>query len=82
MAALSPSEKEDGIQLGAPADTIRVVDVLAALRGPREPVQGDPDVGAVVDSLLRELAEGEAKAAGGETVADVLQRLGGARGTA
>lgn len=66
---------EHGLQLGRPADTIRVVDVLAALRGERDPGAGDPGVRQATDRLLEELAEGEAKAADGQTLADVIVRI-------
>ena len=75
VAALDPSEKEDGMQLGAPAETIELVDVLVALRGPRENVAGDPQLEATVEQLLGELGEAETKAAAGRTVADLVARL-------
>ncbi len=75
VAALDGAEREDGWQLGRPAERIQVVDVLAALRGPREPLRGDPSVVHSVDGLLAELAEGEAKAAAGQTLADVLSHI-------
>jgi membrane protein len=75
VAALDDSEKESGVQLGAPADSIRVTDVLTALRGPRESTQGDPVVVESVEKLLAELGEGEAKAADGRTVADLVAGL-------
>jgi membrane protein len=72
VAALDASEKENAFQLGRPAERIEVADVLAALRGPREPVAGDASVAQTVETLLAELAEGEAKAAGGQSLAQVL----------
>jgi membrane protein len=75
VAALDASEKEDGYQLGRPAERIQVLDVLAALRGPREPVAGDALVNGAVETLLLELAEGQAKATAGQTLADILARI-------
>ena len=75
VAALDDSEKESGVQLGSPADSIRVTDVLTALRGPRENTQGDPAVVESVEKLLAELGEGETKAADGRTIADLLATL-------
>ncbi len=75
VAALDSSEKEDGFQLGRPAERIEVVDVLAALRGPREPAAGGAVVTQTVEALLAELAEGEAKAVAGQSLAQVLSRI-------
>jgi len=61
-----------GWQLGRPAEAIQVVDVLAALRGQREPVAGDAEVTRAVESLLADIQTGEAKAAAGQSLADVL----------
>ena len=72
VAPLDASEKENAFQLGRPAERIEVVDVLAALRGPREPAAGDAVVTQTVDTLLAELAEGEAKGAAGQSLAQVL----------
>jgi membrane protein len=68
-------EPGDAWQLGRPADRIPVTDVLAALRGPREPVLGDRPVARVAEAALAELAEGEAKAAAGHTLADLVTQL-------
>jgi membrane protein len=73
QAAHLVAQLEDGsFQLGRPAERIHVVDVLAALRGPREPARGDAALVAAVESVLAQLAEGEAKASAGQTLADVL----------
>jgi hypothetical protein len=50
------------------------VDVLMALRGSREARVPEDALARRVDELLSELGEGEAKAAGGQTLADVLER--------
>ncbi|MGI9590652.1 MAG: YhjD/YihY/BrkB family envelope integrity protein [Myxococcota bacterium] len=82
VAALDESEKESGIQLGAPAETMLVTEVLEALRGPRENTRGDASVVELVERVLNELSEGAEKAAGGRTVADLVAVLppGPARG--
>jgi membrane protein len=72
VSTVGPSEKEGGLQLGRPAEDILVTDVVGVLRGLREPVRGDPVVGDIVERALAELAEGEAKAAAGQTLADLL----------
>jgi cysteine desulfurase len=75
VAALDDAEKGGAWQLGRPAERIQVIDVLASLRGGREPSRGDPVISRSVEALLAELAEGESKAAGGQTLADVLTRI-------
>jgi len=75
VAALEGSEREDAYQLGRPAEGIAVVAVLTALRGPREPLMGEAVVNRTVETLLSELAEGEAQAAGGQSLADLLARI-------
>ncbi len=52
-----------------------MVDVLAALRGAREPLRGYVHLSGVVEALLDELDEGEAKAAAGQSLADLVARL-------
>jgi membrane protein len=75
VAPLDGSERQGGWQPGRPAEQIQVIDVLAARRGPREAIRGDAGVTRSVEALLAELGEGEAKAAGGQTLADVLARI-------
>ncbi len=72
VAALESERHANAWQLGRPAERILVADVLAALRGPREDAAGDPALAGVVGALLAELAEAEAKGAGGRSLADVL----------
>ncbi len=74
LSAIAGADKEEGLQLGRPAEDIAVVDVLAALRGAREPLRGDRLVSGVVEALLDELDEGEAKAAAGQSLADLVAR--------
>jgi membrane protein len=75
VAALEGSEREDAYQLGRPAERIAVVAVLAALRGSRERLTGAAAMNRTVETLLEELAEGEAKAAGGQSLADLLAQI-------
>ena len=75
VAALEGSEREDAYQLGRPAEGIAVVAVLAALHGPREPLTGEAAMNRTVETLLAELAEGEVKAAGGQSLADLLAQI-------
>lgn len=75
VSPVEETQKADAFQLGRPAERIQVTDVLAALRGPREPVSGDAAVTTATETLLAELQEGEAKAAAGQTLADVLGRI-------
>jgi len=72
VSRVEENDKSDAFQLGRPADRILVTDVLSSLRGSREPVAGDLEATAAVEELLAELREGEAKAASGRTVRDLL----------
>jgi membrane protein len=71
------AQDEGGFQLGRPAESIAVTDALVALRGPREPVADGSPIGASVESVLAEIDSGEARAAGGRTLADLLGDSGG-----
>jgi len=75
VAALEGSEREDAYQLGRPAERIDVVAVLSALRGAREALTGDAAMNRTVETLLAELADGEARAAGGQSLADLLAQI-------
>ncbi len=75
VAALAGARKEGGYQLGRPAEDISIPDVIGAVRGRREAMRGDARVNETVESVLSELAEGEVKAAAGETLADLLGRI-------
>jgi membrane protein len=65
----------EGLQLGRPAETIAVTDVLEALRGQRKVPERDQAKGRLVASVLGELEDAAAKAAGGRTLADLLLEL-------
>jgi membrane protein len=75
VSALDASEKENGYQLGRPAERIHVIDVLTALRGSRDPMTGDRRAAETVEALLAEVEEGATKGAAGRTLADVLDGL-------
>jgi membrane protein len=75
VAAVEADGHPGAWQLGRPAERIQVADVLAALRGPREAAGGDPALAEVVGGLLAELAEAEAKSAGGRSLADALAAI-------
>ena len=69
-------ERDEAFQLGRPADTIGVTDILGALRGGREAPRGERAGAGVVEALLGELELAAFKAAGDRTLADLLQELG------
>jgi membrane protein len=64
---------QEAVQLGQPSSRIRVVDILSALRGKREPVGEDPSAG-LVERLLGDLDVAVAQAEGAQTLADLLAR--------
>ena len=66
---------EEGYQLARPAESIPVTDMLASVRGPREPASGEVAVVGLVERVLAELDEGATKGAAGRTLADLLAEL-------
>jgi membrane protein len=68
-------EREGGYQLGRPAERVAVVDLLGALRGERDRRLTERESGKLVDELFDELERGVEEAAGGRTLADLLERL-------
>ena len=78
VTVLDDSVEPGGLQLARPAERIALLDVLEALRGRRELMAGEPGGTGAVETLLRELGEGEAKAACGRSLADVLAHLASA----
>jgi membrane protein len=64
---------EESFQLGQPSSRIRVIDVLAALRGKREPVGEDPGA-ELVERLLGGLDAAIAHAEGAQTLAELIAR--------
>lgn len=75
LAVQRLEDEREAFLLGRPADRIAVVDVLAALRGGREPLRGDPALSQHVESVLAELDESAAKGAASRTLADLLGEL-------
>ena len=73
VAPLDASLREGAYQLARPPDRIRVVDVLAALRGGRVRAADASELGRAVTVLLEEISEAEAKAAEDHSLADVLE---------
>ena len=67
------SAAEEAVQLGQPSSRIRVIDVLTALRGKREPVGEDP-AAELVERLLGDLDAVVADAEGAQTLAELLAR--------
>jgi membrane protein len=67
------SAVEEVFQLGQPSSRIRVIDILAALRGKREPVGADPSA-ELVERLLGDLETAAAHEEGARTLADLLAR--------
>jgi membrane protein len=67
------SAVEETVQLGQPSSRIRVIDVLTALRGKREPVGEDP-AAELVEQLLGDLETAAAHEDGSRTLADLLAR--------
>ena len=59
--------------MGQPSSRIRVIDVLTALRGKREPVGEDP-AAELVERLLGNLDAVVADAEGAQTLAELLAR--------
>jgi membrane protein len=68
-------EENRGYQLGRPAESVLLIDLLRVLRGEREPAHGDPRVASLVEGVLAELEEGAARGAGGRTLADLLSAV-------
>jgi membrane protein len=68
-------ERHETLQLGRPAETVRVVDVLRALRGDRETPGGDQGLAGVVESVMSELDASSLSSAGSRTLLDLLEAL-------
>jgi len=74
--------RDDGseaLQLGRPAERVFVLELLAALRGGREPAGGDARLAELVDGVLAELEGGASQAARNRSLADLLEGLPPAR---
>lgn len=73
LSSRSAAGAEEAVQLGQPSSRIRVIDVLTALRGKREPVGEDPGA-KLVERLLGDLDTIVADAEGAQTLAELLAR--------
>ena len=73
MSSRGAAGVEEAVQLGQPSFRIRVIDVLTALRGKREPVGEDPGA-KLVERLLGDLDTAVADAQGAQTLAELLAR--------
>jgi membrane protein len=71
LARRGGSLAEDAFQLGQPAEQIRVVDILEALRGVRESTAGN-GTAAVVGRLLENLDHATVSGGGARTLAELL----------
>jgi DNA-binding IscR family transcriptional regulator len=65
---------EIAYQLGQPADRIRVADVLASVRGAREPVKED-EAAVVVERMLAQLDAGARTGGAGQTLAELTAEV-------
>jgi len=77
VAQKGGQDRDDDFQLGRPAEGILLTDVIRSLRGDRVRIRGDETVAKPVDALLAAMAEGEAKGAAGQTLADLLSEVHG-----
>ena len=73
LSSRGESAVEEAVQLGQPSSRIRVIDVLTALRGKREPIGEDP-AAELVERLLGNLDAVVADAEGAQTLAELLAR--------
>jgi membrane protein len=71
---LAERETPEGVaySLGQPAERIRVVDILAALRGDRDP---NDETDEVVEGVLAELASVVSHGPGGRSIAELLTQV-------
>jgi membrane protein len=69
-------EPNEAVQPARPLDRIRVVDLLAALRGSRETVLAAPEVARAVAEVLDEVDRAAESAAAGRNLRDLVEALG------
>lgn len=67
--------REEGYQLGRPAERIALIDVLTTLRGARDPRLATRETGKLAGEVLTRLEQAAGEAAGGRTLADLLEDL-------
>ena len=75
LARLALREDAEALTLGRPPESIRVADVLAAMRGDRHDHAHRHGLAHVVENVLSELDESNEKGAGARTLSDVLETL-------
>ena len=69
-------EPAGGYQIGRPLERVRVEDVLAAMRGPRDAVIGDSEVARVVAEVLGEVDRSASRVSELRTLRDLVEELG------
>jgi membrane protein len=75
LVRATQEEGDPGYQLGRPADRIRVEDVLAALRGPRETPVQLPEVARVVGKVFEDIDRETHLAAEASSLRDLVEQL-------
>ncbi len=75
LATLAAEDRESGVQLARPAERIAVSDVLAAVRGQRDPRPGQQEVQRSVRDLLEEMERGAYQGPGARSLAELLAPL-------
>jgi membrane protein len=76
VLARRPVEHGEALQLARPAGSIRVADVLAALRGPRRIALTPDEVAATVTEVLSAIDEDAERGAGSRTLEDLVEAIG------
>ena len=69
-------EPVGGYQIGRSPERIRVADILAAVRGPREAAVGDAEVARVVTQVFEEIDRGSAQISEVRSLRDLVEELG------
>ncbi len=72
----SAGEPVGGHQIGRPLERIRVEDVLAAMRGPRDAAIGDSEVARVVSEVLGQVDRSASQVSELRTLRDLVEELG------
>lgn len=75
LAHRAEEGRHEALQLGKPAEGIKVLDVLFALRGAREPAGGDPAMTGTVEAVMSEIEQAALKDVGAQTLADLLEGM-------
>jgi membrane protein len=65
--------EREGFQLGRAADSVKILDILEALRGARDSSGRLDEVGPRVEEVLAETDRGTAETLGGRTLADLVE---------